>query len=78
VFNDDREWRFEKHDEAFKSSSIIDGEPWNFELTKFNIPSSERHKVLRLLDEHNLNAFSLFGTEESLMETLAMRKLTLS
>jgi hypothetical protein len=76
IFNIGREWRFAKHDEALRASHTVDGIQWNFDLTKFNIPSGERLKVLRLLDEHNLNAFSLFGSEESLMETIAMRKLT--
>jgi len=46
-------------------------------LWKFNIPVSERFNVLQKLDEMNLNAFSLFGTEESLMETLAFREFCL-
>lgn len=46
-------------------------------LWKFNIPWSERQKVLKLLDEYNLNAHSLFGSEESLMETLAFREIDL-
>lgn len=41
---------------------------------KFTIPVTERMRVLAVLDEHNLNAFSLFGSEESLMETLAARE----
>lgn len=41
---------------------------------KFNIPLAEGPKVLQLLDEYNLNASSLFSTEEGLMETLAMRE----
>jgi len=44
-------------------------------LWRFNIPWTERPKVLRLLDEYNLNAFSLFDSEESLMETLSIREL---
>jgi hypothetical protein len=31
--------------------------------------------ALNLVDDHNLNAFSLFGSEESLMETMACRTL---
>lgn len=46
-------------------------------LWKYNIPWSERGKVLKLLDEYNLNAHSLFGSEESLMETLAFREIDL-
>ena len=40
---------------------------------KFNIPVKEKWKVLGYLDEHNLNGFTLFGTEEELMKTLAKR-----
>jgi hypothetical protein len=31
--------------------------------------------VLKTLDTYNLNAFSLFDSEESLMETMALRTL---
>jgi hypothetical protein len=44
---------------------------------KFNIPVGERLKVLRILQEHNLNSFSLFASEESLLETLALREFQL-
>lgn len=44
-------------------------------LWKFILPSSERTSVLQLLDRYNLNAYSLLGSEESLMETLAFRTL---
>lgn len=45
---------------------------------KFTIPVSEQKKVLKLLDEFNVNAFSLFGSEESLMEMLAVREFFLT
>jgi|WetSurMetagenome_2_1015567.scaffolds.fasta_scaffold00086_10 hypothetical protein len=77
--DDDKDkWVYAPHEEAFKiSADLCRGEE---ELEqdicwKFNIPAKERQKVLELLDEYNLNAFSLFSTEESLMETLAQRKL---
>ena len=44
-------------------------------LLKFNIPSSERLKILKQLERFNINAFSLFGSEESLMETLSIREM---
>ena len=44
-------------------------------LLKFNIPSTERLKVLKKLDSYNLNAFSLFNSDEALLETLAFRHL---
>lgn len=43
-------------------------------LWKFIIPASERRKVLRLLERFNITSFSLFGSEESLMESLALRE----
>lgn len=47
------------------------------ELWKFNIPSSERNKVLKRLEQYNINAFSLFGSEDSLMETLSIREIVI-
>ena len=63
------EWRFESYDRVFEKGPRQQAFCW-----KFTIPITERSKVLALLDEHNLNAFSLFGSEESLTETLAMRE----
>ena len=70
-----QEWRFAAHEDVFARG---DSQPHNFQqdvLWKFTIPSTERLKVLKLLDEFNLNAFSLFESEESLMETMALREL---
>ena len=44
-------------------------------IRKFNLPATERLKVLKLLDRSNINAVSLFQSEESLMETMAFREL---
>lgn len=60
---------FRPHDEF-----VATEEPDHDLLWKFNIPISERLKVLKYLDNFNLNAFSLFGTEESLMETLSLHE----
>jgi hypothetical protein len=65
----DKEWRFAQHDHVFRRNT--GGQDI---LTKFVIPSSERIKVLKRLEEYNLNALSLFGSEESLLETLAVRQ----
>jgi hypothetical protein len=67
------EWRFERYDAVFD-----DGLHQQGICRKFTLPASERHKVLKLLDEVNVNAYSLFGSEESLMETLSVRELFLS
>ena len=63
-------WHFDKHEEVFRRPT-----PDQDVLWRFNIPATERTRVLKLLDSHNLNAFSLFGSEESLMETLALREI---
>ena len=59
----------EHNDTVFSKGRKQQGFCW-----KYTIPATERTKVLRILDEHNLNAFSLFGSEESMMETLATRE----
>lgn len=46
-------------------------------LWKFIIPVSERIEVLRKLEAYNINAYSLFGSEESLMSTMAIRSFLL-
>jgi hypothetical protein len=62
-------WQYDSHHEAFKNSR-----PGQDFLWKFDIPSTERIRVLRRLDEFNLNAYSLFDSEETLLETLWVRE----
>jgi hypothetical protein len=69
-FDQQRGWAFAAHQNVFQ----ISGAEQDF-LWKLSVPASERGKVLSSLDRYNLNAFSLFGSEESLMETLANRLL---
>ncbi|NTU49704.1 MAG: FRG domain-containing protein [Desulfobulbaceae bacterium] len=66
----DGEWCYVSHEEAFARCN-----PAQDVLLKFNIPYSERLKVLRVLDIYNINALSLFGSTESLMETMALREI---
>jgi hypothetical protein len=68
----DTEWRFASYDSVFDKNVHQQGTLW-----KITIPASEAPKVLEDLEDHNLNAFSLFGLEESLMDTLAIREFTL-
>lgn len=44
-------------------------------LIKYILPSSQRKEFLRKLDLMNINAYSLFNNEESLMHTLSIREL---
>jgi hypothetical protein len=67
------DWHFTSHHDAFNSPDPY--KEFQDFLWKFNIPWTERTKVLRLLDAHNLNGLSLFESEEALMETLALREM---
>ena len=62
-------WRFDSHE-----SAIANRRPKQDFLWKFDIPSGERVKVLGLLNDYNLNAFSLFDTEETLLETMWIKE----
>ena len=42
-------------------------------LLKFTIPATERRAVLQRLDLMNVNPYSLFGSEDSLVRTIARR-----
>jgi hypothetical protein len=68
------DWQFVEHEKADTDRDEKDEFLFNLAFYKFNIPGSERIKILRMLDQYNLNAFSLFGTEESLMKTLSLRE----
>lgn len=70
---DKGEWRFESYNKVFEEGLHQQAICW-----KFTIPTSERRKVLKALDQYNLNTFSLFGSEESLLETLATREFDLA
>ena len=70
TYKNDSGWSFAPHEGVFAHDN-----PHQDVLWKFNIPSTERVKVLKVLDAYNLNAFSLFESEESLMETMAIRRL---
>jgi hypothetical protein len=62
------DWRYTCHEDAFSTERENQDILW-----KLNIPTGERLKALRVLDRYNVNAFSLFGSEDSLMETMALR-----
>ena len=68
----DHTWRYASHEDVFDRQSSSQDLLW-----KYQIPATEWRKVQGMLDRYNLNAFSLFGSEESLMETMALRELHL-
>jgi FRG domain len=63
---------YARHEEVVEMNKSAQGLLW-----KFNIPASERPKVLHKLNKMNINAFSLFGTEDSLMDTIATAEILL-
>jgi hypothetical protein len=71
VFKDNA-WHYAKHSDVFDLN-----EPHQDRLWKFTLPAAERLAALQYLDEHNLNAYSLFSTEDALLETVALRELEL-
>jgi hypothetical protein len=58
-------WSFQPHESVFGSRGDRQDVVW-----KFNLPSSEGAKVLKLLNQYNLSAFSLFDSQEALLETM--------
>lgn len=63
---------FASHEDVFKR-----GAPGQDVLFKISIPRSERLTALSYLDNVNINHFSLFQSEDSLVRTLAMKEIEL-
>lgn len=73
---DENEWKFCKHESVLDRNDSRDPESAIQDLSwKFTLPASERIKVIEILDKYNLNAFSLFQSEEALLETMAFREI---
>ena len=72
----DDAWSFQPHYRVFEGQPSSNPEPQDA-LWKITLPATERTKVLKHLNAYNLHAFSLFGSEESLMEMLAIRETAL-
>ncbi len=64
---------FVRHEHGVGGAVGIDGE-----LFKITVPVEQRVEALRRLDLMNINAYSLFGTEESLVKTIGRRELLLN
>jgi hypothetical protein len=63
------QWFFSPHDAVFGQKDNLNQDL----LWKMTIPAKERLKVLRFCDKVNLNEFTLFDSEEGLLEMQAMR-----
>lgn len=67
----------DSHYYANHSNIVEKNDPEQDLLWKFNIPVTERKEVLGKLHRMNINAFSLIGTEDSLLETIATTEIFL-
>ena len=66
------EFHYASHEEAFNNFNNSDvGQAIK---VKIILPATEQSSFLEKLQLMNINAFSLFGSEESLMSTLAFRE----
>jgi hypothetical protein len=68
------DYLFRSHGEAMEIHGVLGIAS---ELSKLNIPARDRGAALKSLDLMNVNAFSLFGSEDSLIRTIARRELLL-
>ena len=64
-------WRFHPHDSVFE---VFGNRRRQDYVWKFVFPSTERTAILKSLDQYNLNAFSLFDSQETLLETMWLRE----
>ena len=55
-------------------AAIDEAPPPECELFKITIPVNQRETALANLDLMNINLFSLFGSEDSLVRTVARRE----
>lgn len=63
------EWLYAEHEKALEGSGAA-----RCVLEKYILPASIRRDVLAELDSMNINAYTLFGSEEGLAEMLANRE----
>jgi hypothetical protein len=61
---------FREHDEALARPGALG---FNGDFIRIDIPASEQAKALKHLDSMNINPYSLFNTDDSLMRTLSRR-----
>jgi hypothetical protein len=65
-------WRYDSHQNVFEHRR-----PKQNFLWKLDVPSGLRVEILEQLNDYNLNAFSLFDSEESLLETMWVKEQVL-
>lgn len=61
---------YSNHELVFPNSSARQDRLW-----KFTVPTSEKDKALKKLNKMNINAYSLFGSVDSLVETISNNEI---
>jgi hypothetical protein len=69
VAGEKNDFLFRPHEELLLNENGFYGE-----LFEFRIPASERSVALRKLESMNINPYSLFGSEDALVRTVARRE----
>ena len=64
-------WSFVEHSSVFALNTKGASQDV---LKRFVLSANERRNVLAELQDYNLNAYSLFGSDDSLMESLSNRE----
>jgi hypothetical protein len=71
-----KQWKLCKHRTVLDPKNPPVSESARQDISwKFTLPASERLSVLKILDKYNLNSYSLFQSEEALLETMAFREI---
>lgn len=70
-YDENKNWVYCPHDKVFDTSNSVDQDM----LYKFTMPGELKESVLEQLNEMNINAYSLYSSEDSLMDTLAHKEL---
>jgi hypothetical protein len=65
----EKDYSFCPHDQATRAAAGTDGK-----FFKYYIPASERISALKHLDRMNINQFSLFGSDDALVQTISRRE----
>jgi hypothetical protein len=64
-------WVYCSHEKYFSASN---GKEQDY-IIKYTLPGAIKNQVLKRLQSMNINAFTLFGSEDSLMEMLAFKEI---
>ena len=68
---DNHGYKFTPHEHAFRNPASKNRQD---QLWKIDIPAKERSAALKRLETMNVNAFSLFGSEDALIRAVAIRE----